>query len=181
MPVSNHMNNSTASASDTSPSDTSHAPHSPITLSEVIQQAHPVADGYAGDIPPTLAWQFLAQHDEAFLIDVRTQPEWQFTGTPNLHAIGATFLPLSWKYYPDFRPNTDFAKQLENMVTAPETPLFFICRTGGRSLDAAIAMTSVGYAHCFNIEGGFEGEQNSEGHRGLMQGWKAANLPWAQQ
>ena len=32
---------------------------------------------------------------------------------------------------------------------------------GGRSTDAAIAMTALGYKNCYNVEGGFEGEPDA--------------------
>ena len=31
-----------------------------------------------------------------------------------------------------------------------------------------------------NVAGGFEGDIDGEGHRGHVNGWKAANLPWRQ-
>jgi hypothetical protein len=40
-------------------------------------------------------------------------------------------------------------------------------------------MTAIGFAHCFNIAGGFEGDIDGNGHRGVG-GWKSAGLPWRQ-
>ena len=48
------------------------------------------------------------------------------------------------------------------------------------SESAAIAATSAGYTAAFNIEGGFEGDVGEDGHRGTVNGWKAAGLPWFQ-
>ena len=42
------------------------------------------------------------------------------------------------------------------------------------------AMTAEGYARCYNVAGGFEGDRNGDGHRGSSNGWKAAGLPWLQ-
>jgi rhodanese-related sulfurtransferase len=51
----------------------------------------------------------------------------------------------------------------------------------GRPLGAAAAaMTGAGYSRCFNVAGGFEGMRDDAGHRGTIDGWKAANLPWLQ-
>jgi hypothetical protein len=41
-------------------------------------------------------------------------------------------------------------------------------------------MTAAGYANCFNVAAGFEGRRDEEGHRGKVEGWKAAHLPWVQ-
>lgn len=61
-----------------------------------------------------------------------------------------------------------------------DAELFFLCRSGGRSAAAAAAMTSAGYANCFNVAGGFEGGHDEAGQRGRMNGWKATGLPWRQ-
>ena len=37
-----------------------------------------------------------------------------------------------------------------------------------------------GYLNCFNVLEGFEGDKDSNGHRGVQGGWKAAGLPWVQ-
>lgn len=135
---------------------------------------------YAGDVSPRDAYHFLCENG-GMLVDVRTIPEWQFVGTPNLLGTQAKLVTLSWKLYPSFAQNPQFSDMLAaEPDLAKDTPLFFLCRSGGRSLDAAVAMTAAGYAHCFNIAGGFEGEPNAAGHRATAQGWKAANLPWVQ-
>lgn len=135
---------------------------------------------YGGDISPVEAFSYI-RNNKSFLIDVRTIPEWQFVGVPNLDGAVGQLLTLSWKHYPSFSLNAQFVDNLAaNGSIHKDTPLFFLCRSGGRSLDAAVAMTEAGYNYCFNIEGGFEGEADTNGHRGTESGWKAANLPWVQ-
>ena len=135
---------------------------------------------YAGDLTPQEAWDLLAQNKNALLVDVRTLPEWQFIGLPKLADVGKKPLCLSWKYYPTFETNPQFISQLSAEVQDKETPLLFLCRSGGRSLDAAIAATEAGYTTAYNISGGFEGDPDANGHRGTKGGWKAAQLPWEQ-
>ena len=53
----------------------------------------------------------------------------------------------------------------------------FICRSGGRSHQAAATATESGYANCYNILEGFEGDKDATGHRGTKGGWKAAGFP----
>lgn len=136
--------------------------------------------GYAGDVTPTEAWSALTQKEHAQLIDVRTQAEWVFSGVPSLDTIGKTIKTISWKFYPQFAVNPDFIGQLEAAVADKSAPLYFLCKTGGRSTEAAMAATAAGYTECYNIEGGFEGDINRNHQRGQVNGWKANRLPWQQ-
>ena len=135
---------------------------------------------YAGEISPKEAFEY-ASVNPSVIVDVRTTPEWQFVGIPDLSNTPSQLLTLSWKLYPSFALNPKFTGDL---IAEPsiniDTPLFFLCRSGGRSLDAALAMTAEGYHYCFNITDGFEGEADGAGHRSTKQGWKNANLPWTQ-
>lgn len=133
---------------------------------------------YAGDVSAEEAWELLTATPNAQLVDVRTQPEWAFAGIPDLGRLGRKPVLLSWKLYPTYVLNPDFVSSLTQAIPDPETPLVFLCRVGGRSLDAAVALTEAGYSHCYNIAGGFEGDFNDQRQRGFRDGWKAAGLPW---
>ncbi|MCI5049785.1 MAG: hypothetical protein MRY32_05575 [Rickettsiales bacterium] len=135
---------------------------------------------YGGDVTPAQAWEALQKNDQAILIDVRTQPEWIFSGLPNLSDISKKTQTVSWKIYPTMEVNPQFVDMIKSVVPDTETPIYCLCKTGGRSLDAAVALTEVGYTQCFNIAGGFEGDRNERGQRGTISGWKASNLPWEQ-
>jgi hypothetical protein len=37
-----------------------------------------------------------------------------------------------------------------------------------------------GYADCYNVLEGFEGDRDPQGHRNTLGGWRAAGLPWIQ-
>jgi rhodanese-related sulfurtransferase len=135
---------------------------------------------YAGDVNSSEAWNALSQNATAQLIDVRTQAEWSFAGVPSVDSLNKTVKTISWKFYPNFDVNARFIEQLETAVTDKSAPLYFLCKTGGRSLDAAVAATAAGYTQCYNIEGGFEGDINTNHQRGQVNGWKASRLPWQQ-
>lgn len=137
-----------------------------------------IASAYAGDLTAEEAWELLAANPAALLVDVRTQPEWAFAGVPDIRSLGRKPVLLSWKTYPAFTLNAEFASRLAEAVPDKETPLLFLCRTGGRSLDAAVAMTQQGYSACYNIADGFDGPVNDRGQRGFQAGWRAAGLPW---
>lgn len=139
---------------------------------------------YAGDISAKEAWQALSESASAVLVDVRSRAEWVFVGVPVLSSIGKSALLVEWN---DFATGTvvpDFVGRLqaalaENDVAA-DAPLYFICRSGNRSRNAAIAATAAGHRHCFNITHGFEGNLDADRHRNTPGSWKAEGLPWEQ-
>ncbi|HEX6001604.1 MAG TPA: rhodanese-like domain-containing protein [Hyphomicrobiaceae bacterium] len=130
------------------------------------------------------AWTRLSQDAGSVLVDVRTSAEWAFVGLPDLTSIGRQPVLIEWQEFPASRLNQAFVTQLTEALTAiganKETELFFLCRSGGRSLSAARAMTAAGYTRCRNVADGFEGPLDPNRHRGSLGGWKAKGLPWAQ-
>ncbi len=135
---------------------------------------------YAGDLRPTEAWALLKSEPAAQLFDVRTQPEWDFVGVPDLASIGKQSHQVSWQLYPTMQMNAAFAAEVLAAAPATDAPLLFLCRSGTRSRAAAEAMTAAGCRRCYNIAEGFEGAPDVDGHRGSRGGWKAAGLPWLQ-
>jgi rhodanese-related sulfurtransferase len=142
------------------------------------------ASGYAGDISADRAWKILNDDPTAQLVDVRTTAEWSFVGMPDLSGLGREVHTVEWQVFPQMSPNPDFVRQvgerLRNSGAGTETPVLFLCRSGGRSRAAAMAMTAAGFSCALNVAGGFEGDVDAEGHRGMTGGWKAAKLPWRQ-
>jgi rhodanese-related sulfurtransferase len=135
---------------------------------------------YAGDLKPTEAWKLLAENPGAQLVDVRTRPEWTFVGLPDLGSIAKRPLLQSWQVYPAMDVAADFVAEIQRQIPDRDAPILFICRSGGRSRAAAMALTAAGYKHCYNVAEGFEGNPDAERHRGRSGGWKAAGLPWVQ-
>ncbi len=132
---------------------------------------------HSGDVTPLEAYEYIAR-EGGILVDVRTVPEWQFVGIPDLSGCKGKMIQLSWKIYPDMTENSSFKQQLAEAGAQKDSALFFICRGGGRSSAAAQSMASSGYLYCFNVLSGFEGEANSQGHRGRISGWQGSGLPW---
>jgi rhodanese-related sulfurtransferase len=139
---------------------------------------------YAGDVSPKEAWDILAGDCKAQIVDVRTAAEWAFVGTSDLAALGRKPLFVERQSFPEPRLNPDFVAQATQRLRAagasPDTPVLFLCRSGGRSRAAAVAITSAGFSRALNVSGGFEGDPDSNGHRGATNGWKADGLPWRQ-
>ncbi|MBC6405338.1 MAG: rhodanese-like domain-containing protein [Rhodospirillales bacterium] len=135
---------------------------------------------YAGDLDPTETWARLKRDPKARLIDVRSEAEWTFVGLPDLSGLAKQPLLLAWQHFPGMRMNPEFVEQLSAELSDKDGPLFFLCRSGQRSMHAAAALTAVGYRQCYNVVEGFEGRHDAEGHRGTIAGWKARGLPWRQ-
>ena len=140
--------------------------------------------GYAGDLLAIDAYALLDGDSTSVLIDVRTQAEWAYVGTPDLQALGKAPLFLEWQSYPSMAVNANFIARLEAQLdlvgVERGASLVFLCRSGARSRHAAIAMTSAGWGPCFNVSDGFEGALDDSRRRGGVGGWKAGGLPWTQ-
>ena len=136
------------------------------------------------DVEVEEVWNRLKQDPEAVLIDVRTQAEWAYVGVPDLSSLGKQLSLIEWQHFPNAAVNSSFASQLVSELATiganKDANLYFICRSGHRSLHSAEAMAAMGYVACHNVAGGFEGPLDNEAHRGSLAGWKAAGLPWVQ-
>jgi len=149
-------------------------------LSELVSKASGRKDprcSYAGELTPIETFEHLVK-EGGMLVDVRTIPEWQFVGVPDLSGCKGDFAAISWKVYPDMSQNAVFAEQLAATGVNKDSAIFFICRGGGRSSSAAQAMSELGYTRCFNVATGFEGAADEQGHRGRVSGWQGSGLPW---
>lgn len=129
------------------------------------------AANYAGDIPASLAWQWV-QAGQAVLVDVRTDAERAWVG----QVPGA--IAVQWKLWPGMVTNPDFDAQLQAAVPAGQK-VVLLCRSGVRSVAAAVRATQLGM-QAYNILEGFEGDIDDNGHRGNLGGWRKQGLPWKQ-
>ena len=136
------------------------------------------------DVPVKATWERLGLDAKAVLIDVRTRAEWAFVGIPDLSTLARRPVLVEWLTFPDNRANPSFVEQLSEMLTSVgadhDTELYFLCRSGGRSLQAAKAMAVAGFRRCHNVAEGFEGPLDATRQRGTQSGWKAEGLPWNQ-
>lgn len=126
---------------------------------------------YAGAVTPQEAFSLLQHHPNTQLVDVRSRAELELVGSvPNAIAI-------EWAFYPGMVANPDFDTQLASQLDK-NTPVIFMCRTGGRSHNAAVVAQKMGFKQVFNMIEGFEGDTNTQKQRTLVNGWKHAGLPW---
>ena len=129
------------------------------------------AQGYAGDVTPELAWQWV-QAGEAVLVDVRSDAEREWVG----YVPGA--VTLAWKQWPGMALNPGFDDGIQEAVPAGKKAVL-LCRSGVRSIAAAKRASELG-VQAYNILEGFEGDADGEGHRGRKGGWRLRGLPWRQ-
>jgi len=131
---------------------------------------------YTGALTPQEADAILRADASAQLVDVRTKAELELVGRV------PSALHVEWAFYPGMVANPDFATQLQAQLNQKgadkNTIIMFLCRTGGRSHNAAVVAESLGYMHVYNVLEGFEGDANEYKQRTLINGWKHAGLPW---
>jgi rhodanese-related sulfurtransferase len=111
-------------------------------------------------------------------VDVRTEGEWAHIGVPDTAAAGDKGtgpLFIQWNLAGGI-PNSLFVEQLKQQAAdAGGAELVFLCRSGARSIAAAIAATEAGFVS-YNVLEGFEGEPDRHGER-TVNGWKNHGLP----
>jgi rhodanese-related sulfurtransferase len=132
------------------------------------------------NVAPADVWQALRSDPQAQMVDVRTDAEWNFVGIADLSEAGKTPALIPWQVFPSMQVNGQFVEQMKQAGLTPEHKIYFLCRSGVRSLAAANAAQAAGYNHVYNISDGFEGPPDNAGHRGTVAGWQASELPWRQ-
>jgi len=145
------------------------------TISIILERAKKRSEElnlpYAGALTPQEAYEVLQKTSHAKLVDVRSQAELDLVGS----VPGATH--IEWAFYPGMVANPDFATHLDMQVDK-EVLVIFMCRTGGRSHNAAVMAAKHGFTEAYNMLEGFEGEANAHKQRTLINGWKHVGLPW---
>ena len=132
------------------------------------------------NISPTQVWDALRSDPDAQVVDVRTDAEWAYVGLPDLSAADKQPVLIPWQLFPSMQVDADFVDHMEQAGLTPDHKIYFLCRSGARSLAAARAAQAAGFPQAYNIADGFEGPPDEDGHRGTVAGWKAEALPWRQ-
>lgn len=143
-----------------------------LILEKAKQRAADLNLPYAGALTPKEAFQVLQLTQNAKLVDVRTRAELELVGrVPDTTHI-------EWAFYPGMVANVDFAAQIKAQLDS-ESLVIFMCRTGGRSHNAAVLAAQLGFSEAYNMLEGFEGEATPDTkQRCKLNGWKVADLPW---
>ncbi|RMF79380.1 MAG: rhodanese-like domain-containing protein [Nitrospirae bacterium] len=124
-------------------------------------------------LSPREVYERMQEEPDAVMIDVRSELEYFFVGAP----VGAINIP--WRDAPDWDVNPHFVEQVAQ-VAGRHQPIYLICRSGVRSVDAGNALIAAGFTRVFNVGEGFEGPIDEQLHRGTRGGWRFHGLPWRQ-
>lgn len=118
------------------------------------------------DIYSLQCWHELRNNSKAQLIDVRSSAEWTETGIANLNEHNKNVKLITWMFFtPKTCLNNQFVQELNKEFSDKSVPLYFICRSGIRSNQAAIAAKDNGFINCYNVVDGF------------INGWIGDGLP----
>jgi rhodanese-related sulfurtransferase len=165
--------------------------------------------GFAQDVVKKIlsieAYDMLNTLPDTYLIDVRTQAEYQFVGHPeNAYLFPYRFWSSEFKQqngeygYTFDDENADFVREIGKVFQKTNT-LLIICRDGTRSAPAAKALLNAGFKNIYDVTDGFEGApfptfddpNNDKFYRQLAgrnkihgmnhrrhYGWQWWGLPW---
>ena len=139
--------------------------------------------------PPSSVYSDLSIDDSSYLIDVRTKPEWNFVGYPYIKNMKNDIIFCEWAFYPLMQKNPYFEDEILSKLNLNNCRnLYFICRSGSRSFNAAFSFQNFinqqqifkNPIKCINVKFGFEGDLSEDKRRGFSNGWKFSGLPWKQ-
>lgn len=140
------------------------------------------------NITPADAYSMLAS-GQAVMLDVRTPEEWAWVGHPGANKLGegSQIAPYVFNIAYEIEkpgrgyeliPNNLFMVDVAKLNLASNQAIMTICRSGGRSVSAALALEANGYTNVYNVVGGFEGGTDTKGYRTKAAGWKNLGFPY---
>ena len=112
------------------------------------------------------AFNFLSKNLNSHLIDTRSDLEWKITGIPDLSSINKETNLINWGPVLDKNFFENYQKFLLNSFNQ-EDSLFFICRSGSRSLMATQLAIELGFNNSFNIYAGFDNKSDKNWKKNL--------------
>ena len=140
------------------------------------------------DITPMEAGAMM-QNGAAVMLDVRTPQEWKQIGHPGPNKSGrgryldgrVVNVPYEIFYQGVsgknvLTVNPQFVAEVEKVLDKDDR-VIIICRSGNRSIRAALALKEAGFCDLYNVTTGFEGERDAAGRR-TVNGWKIDGLPY---
>ena len=108
--------------------------------------------------------QKLKDNENTYLVDVRTPEEFKNDGFSDLSSINKILYKITI-VNSDGSPNPNFLSEFSDLNLNKDSEIYFICRSGARSMRAAALVADLGYQNLYNVEDGF------------TLGWKPMGLP----
>ena len=100
------------------------------------------------------AYENLKNNKNSYLIEVRTEDEWQADGFPDTSNFSNKLIKLTLTL-PGGIENPNFIENIQDLKLSTNDHLYFICRSGVRSAMAANKLSFLGYKNLYNMIGGF--------------------------
>jgi len=140
-----------------------------------------------GDLSAGDAYIMATTEPNTYILDVRTGAEWRWVGHPGENKLGegaalaGKVVNIAYKI--DFGGNLVvnpwFIKEVKKFFNGnPDVKLILMCRSGGRSAEAAALLEEHGFYNVFNMLHGFEGDKDERGYR-TVNGWVIDGLPYS--
>lgn len=131
---------------------------------------------------------FLAQYEDAVLIDIRTRAEVSFVGIAAEADKNIPYMVMDefWEFDAEkgtykMAVNSNFDREVASLLQerglSKEAPIVLMCRSGSRSARAADLLSQLGYTSVYSVVDGFEGDKDPDGVRSV-NGWKNSKLAW---
>ena len=139
---------------------------------------------FVGNIEAKDSFNEIVSSDDTFLIDVRSFRELYVDGVAHFENHADKLLFCEWRGEYSVYEKKEFLGVLLSRIDLSDTSsLFFICRSGIRSLEAAefvgSELAKMGEdVSCVNVSDGYEGNAFKMFGFGEKNGWKAAGLPY---
>jgi len=137
------------------------------------------------NVSPTDAYMLATADPNVYILDVRTLDEWKWVGHPGQNKLGegadlnGKVINIAYQidYKGAFIVNPSFVTDVQEAFPNPaDVTLITMCRSGSRSVKAALALEAVGYRTA-NMLTGFEGGSDAAGYR-TKNGWKVDGMPY---
>lgn len=122
---------------------------------------------------PRAVFEAMKNDKKAVLLDVRTTQEFK-----EGHPEGAINIPIRILDEGSgmMLPNSDFSEVVTALIPK-DAVVYATCRSGQRSMMAAMQMEVAGYGQLINVRGGFEGSSETDGWRDQDLPTSSANGP----
>jgi rhodanese-related sulfurtransferase len=128
------------------------------------------------ELTPLESWAQLQASPDTLFVDVRMEIEHLYVGHP------PGVVHVAWYEYPTMTTDRDeFVRRVRREAgDRLDRPILLICRSGKRTVDAALTLEAAGFTDVAHVRHGFEGELDEHFRRGRLNGWRFDGLPWEQ-
>jgi rhodanese-related sulfurtransferase len=128
------------------------------------------------EMTPLESWAQLQACPDTLFVDVRMEIEHLYVGHP------PGVVHVAWYEYPTMTTDRDeFVRRVRREAgDRLDRPVLLICRSGKRTVDAALTLEAAGFTDVAHVRHGFEGELDEHFRRGQLNGWRFDGLPWEQ-